>query len=103
MCGGLTFSQISAGESYCLALTTTGIAYAWGVNTDGQLGDNTLTSRRTPVAVCGGLTFSRVSAGAAHSLGITTTGIAYAWGNNNGGQLGDGSNFYLTPVAVCNL
>ena len=102
VCGGLTFAQISAGRNYSLGITTTGIAYAWGVNLNGQIGDSTGTNRSTPVAVCGGLTFSQISAGDTHSLGITTTGIAYAWGSNFYGQLGDNSiTSRLTPVAVC--
>ena len=102
VCGGLTFSQISAGGSHSLGITTTGVAYAWGLNTNGQLGDNSITSRITPVAVCGGLTFSQISAGDSYSLGITTTGVAYAWGLNTSGQLGDNTTVSKrTPVAIC--
>ena len=102
VCGGLTFSQISAGGSHSLGITTTGIAYAWGLNTNGQLGDNSITSRITPVEVCGGLTFSQISAGDSYCLGITTTGVAYGWGLNTNGQLGDNTTVSKrTPIAVC--
>jgi alpha-tubulin suppressor-like RCC1 family protein len=85
-----------------LGVTSTGVAYAWGNNTNGQLGDNTGTSRSTPVAVCGGLTFTSISAGTEHSLGVTSTGVAYAWGLRNNGRLGNDNNgLILTPVQVC--
>ncbi len=99
---GLTFSLVSAGTNYSLGLTTAGIAYAWGTNFAGQLGDDTNTQRLNPVPVCCGLTFVQISAGAIHSLGITTTGIAYAWGGNSVGQLGDNTaSAKRTPVRVC--
>jgi alpha-tubulin suppressor-like RCC1 family protein len=102
VCGGLTFSQVSAGSYYSLGITTTGVAYGWGQNGQFQLGDGSSSDKSTPVAVCGGLTFSQISAGERHSLGITTTGIAYSWGQSNVGQLGNNTTeFRSTPVAVC--
>jgi alpha-tubulin suppressor-like RCC1 family protein len=89
--GGITnWSQLSSGGDHSLGLTSTGVAYAWGLNTSGQLGDNTTSSRLSPVTVVGGITnWSQVSAGDIHSLGVTSTGIAYAWGSNDSGRLGD--------------
>jgi alpha-tubulin suppressor-like RCC1 family protein len=102
VCGGLTFTSISAGGTHSLGITNTGAAYGWGWNNNGQLGDNSTTTRLTPVLVCGGLTFTSISAGASHSLGITNTGVAYAWGSNSSGGLGDNSTTSrLTPVLVC--
>jgi alpha-tubulin suppressor-like RCC1 family protein len=89
--GGITnWSQLSAGNNFNLGLTSTGIAYAWGTNNVGELGDETTTSRSSPVTVVGGITnWSQLSAGDNHSLGITSAGVAYAWGFNSTGQLGD--------------
>jgi len=103
VCGGLTFTSIAGGfASHSLGITNTGVAYAWGANSSGGLGDNSVTSRLTPVLVCGGLTFTSIAAGAFYSLGITNTGVAYGWGSNSTGQLGDGSTASrLTPVLVC--
>ena len=43
---------ISAGDRHTCAVTTTGRAYCWGDNTNGQVGDNTTgTTRLTPTAV----------------------------------------------------
>jgi alpha-tubulin suppressor-like RCC1 family protein len=82
-----------------LALENT---WAWGNNNNGRLGDNTTTTRSSPVSVVGGFTdWIQVSAGTEHSLGLRANGTAWAWGYNGGGRLGD--NTYITkssPVSV---
>ena len=55
--GGLTFQSVSAGASHSCGLTTAGVAYCWGINTFGQLGDGTTTASSVPVAVSSVLTF----------------------------------------------
>jgi hypothetical protein len=93
---------LAAGENHSLGLTSTGIAYAWGNGGSGQLGDETTTSRSSPVTVIGGITnWTQLSAGRQHSLGVTTTGIAYAWGNGGSGRLGTGNTTNISsPVSV---
>jgi len=57
--GGLTFAAVSAGEKYSTCgVTPNGVAYCWGDNAYGELGNGTTTSSLTPVAVSGGLTFA---------------------------------------------
>jgi alpha-tubulin suppressor-like RCC1 family protein len=101
--GGITnWSQLAAGNYHSLGLTSTGIAYAWGSNSYGRLGDGTTTSRSSPITVVGGITnWSQLDAGQNHSLGVTSTGIAYAWGRNPTGALGDGTTTNRSsPVTV---
>jgi alpha-tubulin suppressor-like RCC1 family protein len=101
--GGITnWSQLAGASNHSLGLTSTGIAYAWGSNSYGQLGDGTITSRSSPVSVVGGITnWRQVSTRAAHNLGVTSTGIAYAWGRNFLGRLGDGTTIdRSSPVTV---
>ncbi len=40
---GKNFSKVSAGDSHALAITTDGLLYGWGVNTNGRLGVLSLT------------------------------------------------------------
>jgi alpha-tubulin suppressor-like RCC1 family protein len=100
MPSGTTFSSISAGAGFSLALDRTGSAWAWG---SGLLGDGSTTQSDTPVAVSmpGGVRFTAITAGSEHSLALDSGGRAWAWGYNLYGQLGNGTttNSY-TPVAV---
>jgi alpha-tubulin suppressor-like RCC1 family protein len=101
--GGLRFGSVSAGVrgGFTFGVTTSGDAYCWGLNSNGQLGDGTLTERNTPGLVSGGLRFGSVSAGGFHTCGVTTSGDAYCWGYNGFGQLGDGTSAdATTPVRV---
>jgi len=99
--GGLVFVSIATGWYHTCALTAGGVAYCWGFNHYGQLGDGTTTDRVTPSAVAGGLVFANLAPGVDHTCGMTTGGVAYCWGSNNYGQLGDGTTTDLsvpTPV-----
>jgi alpha-tubulin suppressor-like RCC1 family protein len=102
--GGLHFGQVIAGFYHSCGVTTTKVAYCWGGNFNGQLGDGTTTlARYVPNKVAGGLLFAGVSAGPAgsHTCGITTGNKIYCWGDNAFGQLGDGTTTRrLSPVKV---
>jgi alpha-tubulin suppressor-like RCC1 family protein len=100
--GIVAWSQIAAGVSHSLALTSAGIAYAWGYNSSGQLGTNNTTARSSPVTIVGGIsTWNQISTEGSHSLGLTSAGIAYAWGRNSNGQLGDNTtSSRSSPVTV---
>jgi len=102
----LHLREIAAGANagYSCGLASGGQAYCWGLNGFGQLGDNTVTQRRSPVAVHqpAGVRFASLSAGSSHTCGLTSAGQAYCWGYDGQGQVGDdGSGVNrLTPVAV---
>ena len=65
MPGGVIFTSVSAGNSVSVALDSTGHAWAWGFDSDGELGDGTTTDSSIPVAVSmpPGVTFGQITAG----------------------------------------
>jgi alpha-tubulin suppressor-like RCC1 family protein len=98
-----SIASINTGGNATCGVTTSGVAYCWGNNSLGQLGNGTTTNSTTPIKVAGGLTFSSVSAGSLqyYACGLATTGAAYCWGYNDYGQLGTGNLTNSTrPVAV---
>jgi alpha-tubulin suppressor-like RCC1 family protein len=65
---------IASGGNHTVAVRTSGSAWAWGTNTNGKLGDNTTTSRSSPVNVVGGNNdWYAVDAGEAHSIAMRST------------------------------
>ena len=60
--------------------------WTWGRNSYGQLGDNTIISRSTPVTTfLGGTNWKQVSGGRNHTIALTDDGtnkILYVWGTN---------------------
>ena len=90
--GTLPAQKVATGTSHSCALTIDGAVYCWGTNLNGQLGDNTTTQRRTPVAVTGlgtGAGATALVSGINHSCVVTSAGAVQCWGLNTNGQLGD--------------
>lgn len=85
---------VSIGDGFAVALTAEGIAWSWGTNTVGQLGNGTASTayQTTPVRVSGTQTFVAVSAGTAHVLALDADGNVWSWGENGSGQLGLGDS-----------
>jgi hypothetical protein len=99
----LTFRSVSAGLLNSCGVTTTGTAYCWGGNLNGQFGNGSTGPEisTTPVAVSGGLDFASLSVGSEHTCGVASSGAAYCWGANLFNQLGNGSSVESAiPVAV---
>ena len=95
------FATLSTGGFHTCGATSTGLAYCWGQNLQGELGDGTTNDSNVPVAISGGHRFATVTAGTHHSCGVSSGGDAFCWGWNRLGQLGDGTTTdSSTPVAV---
>ena len=102
--GGHVFASITTGREYTCGLTTTGAAYCWGMNNNGELGDGSTTSASSPVAVAGGHTFTALESGYAHACAIDDAGNGWCWGRGDRGQLGNGSSASSsTPVQVSTI
>jgi alpha-tubulin suppressor-like RCC1 family protein len=98
LAGGV--AMVAAGDLHTCAVSTGGGVKCWGSNSQGQLGDGTMTGRTAPVAVTG-LTSgaAEVGAGALYSCAMTTGGGLRCWGHNDAGELADGTTTYrLAPV-----
>ena len=105
---GLTsgISAITAGRYHSCALTNVGGIKCWGLNSTGQLGDNSPVVRRfTPVDVFGLASGANaIAAGSDHTCALTIGGAVKCWGYNASGQLGDNSTMRsISPVDVSGL
>ena len=76
--------------------------YLWGGNSSGQLGDNTVVNKSSPVqTVTYGYTWEQVAYGSSHTVGLKNDGTLWTWGSNAYGQLGDGTfSAKSSPVQV---
>jgi alpha-tubulin suppressor-like RCC1 family protein len=93
------------GRNAC-GLTAGGVAYCWGQNHRGQIGNGSTTNALLPVEVRGGRTYESIVTGGENTCAITTSRAAFCWGANFFGQVGTGSGGQpdtpnvLEPVAV---
>ncbi len=107
--GGYSWRMINNEDGFSGRVTcgvmTNGNARCWGLNADGQLGDNTTVAKNTPTAVTGWYTdWTYVDPGDRFVCGLRNTSggnAAWCWGDNASGQLGNGTTTdSLIPVAV---
>lgn len=85
------WDTVSVGERHSVAIKTDGTLWAWGDNTDGQIGDGTEIEKSYPVQIGTDNTWSQISAGQLYTMAIKTDGTLWGWGRNLDGQLGDGT------------
>jgi alpha-tubulin suppressor-like RCC1 family protein len=87
--GGTNWKQVAGGKLHTVAIKTDGTLWTWGSSTFGQLGDNTVASKSSPIqTVSGGTNWKQVSAGQQVTGAIKTDGTLWVWGGNSYGQLG---------------
>ena len=92
--GGTNWKLVSCGDTHTGAIKTDGTLWLWGDNGDGQLGDNTLTSKSSPIqTVAGGTNWKQVSCGSVYTGAIKTDGTLWMWGDGTGGKLGNNLTF----------
>jgi VCBS repeat-containing protein len=97
-------TSIAAGSNHTVVLMKDGTVWAWGSNSNGQLGNNSTTDSSTPVPVSIANTsgVASIAAGSNHTVVLMKDGTVWAWGDNTYGQLGDGGygGYRDTPVQV---
>ena len=103
----IRLASIDTGGTSTLGIGSDGGLYAWGSNTNGQLGDGTTSQHATPTRVSrpdgtgDGFVWVQAAAGRTHSAAVGSDGQLYTWGDNTQGQLGDGTTTRRTrPVKV---
>ena len=95
-------TMIDAGGAHNIAVKSNGFLWAWGLNSMGQLGDGTTTTRLSPVLIMTSPAgWYDVSAGWEHNAAVTADRDLYTWGWNSDGQLGDGTTTNsLSPMKI---
>jgi alpha-tubulin suppressor-like RCC1 family protein len=100
--GNKAFVQLTAGNSHTCGLTAEGVAYCWGWDGYGQLGNGGASQDSQspcPVntsAIPGNKAFVQLAGGGAHTCGLTAEGVAYCWGYDGDGELGNGGGSLST-------
>ena len=81
---------MSCGLLHTAAIKTDGTLWSWGHNIYGQLGDNSIVFKSSPVqTITGGTNWKQVACGSYHTSAIKTDGTLWSWGYNVAGGLGD--------------
>ena len=84
---GTDWSSVSMGKQGGAAIKTDGTLYAWGLNDNGQVGDNSKVNRSSPTQIPG-TTWAKVYKTEEASMAIKTDGTLWGWGENINGELG---------------
>jgi alpha-tubulin suppressor-like RCC1 family protein len=100
-------TKIAAGQQFSMALMAGGFVMAWGLDTNGELGDNNTKDKHIPVQVHGagnvgmlaGIT--DIAAGGQHALALRIDSTVWSWGFNINGELGNNTmNSDSVPAQV---
>ena len=91
---GHEVTQFSCGPDHTLVRTSAGAVFAWGGNSDGQLGGGSRRAAASPqsLPLPPGVTSARVRVAAGCSLVVTTDGRVLGCGLNAAGRLGSGDS-----------
>jgi alpha-tubulin suppressor-like RCC1 family protein len=84
-------AKVTAGGAHTCAIKQDGSLWCWGYNWNGQLGDGTYGSKKTPIQIMSS-GVSSIALGVSHTCAIKTDGSLWCWGYNLFGRLGDGTD-----------
>lgn len=91
---GTNWKQVAGGCRNTASIKTDGSLWQWGTNANGQLGNNNLIARSSPVqTISAGTNWRAVRTSGYHSLSIKTDGTLWGMGKNYGYELGNGIDY----------
>jgi len=80
--------SLALGSTHVLAIRSNNVLTAWGFNAYGELGQNNVRDRSSPVQVGALTNWIKVNAGVSVSMAQNTLGKIWMWGQNTYGQCG---------------
>lgn len=87
-----------------LATKTDGSLWGWGLNTNGQLGDNSIVTRSSPVQIGTLTNWASASFNVTGAHAIKTDNSLWGWGVGTNGQIGAGTNTNTSsPIQIGTL
>jgi alpha-tubulin suppressor-like RCC1 family protein len=93
--------QLSSGSSHNAVIKNDGTLWAWGNNSNSQLGDGTNINKNSPIKIGSNYDWKTVYTGYRRTFAIKNNGTLWGWGNNFSGQLGDGTTITkATPTQI---
>ncbi len=100
-------TKAACGAFHTVVVKNDGTVWAWGRNTYGNLGDNTVNNSSSPVQMIGINDVAGVAAGTNFTIVYKTDGSFWGCGRNASGQLGDGTftqhNVLSEAASVCKV
>lgn len=102
------FDDVVIGDNHVIALTSAGVVFAWGDNSNKQVGigakEGTKIWAPARVTFQGNQEVTKVYASKNSSYAVTFDGRVFAWGGNSEGQLGLSSLVHIeVPKMIENL
>jgi alpha-tubulin suppressor-like RCC1 family protein len=96
------WKKIAAAGFHMMAIKNDGTLWNWGRNNNGQLGDNSITHRSSPVQTISGGTNWKLVAGSDYaSTAIKSDGTLWSWGQGTLGRTAQGDQVHRSsPVQV---
>lgn len=85
-----TWVSIEAGMTHSFGLKSDGTLWAWGNNSNGELGNGSLIDSPNPYKISTDNKWLSIAVADYHTLGLKSNGTIWVWGNNSFLGLGEG-------------
>jgi len=97
---GKTWLSASAAWVNTCAVDSADVAFCWGSNDFGQIGDGTTITRLSPTPVGGGMLARTIAPGGVTTCAIDAAGALRCWGQNANGELADPAFGFGSSVPI---